>query len=41
MILKYSDHGDYVMSLIEVGNGYSKDMSKNIRSHDMYSIGIR
>ncbi len=37
---KYSDHGDYVMSLIEVGNGYSKDMSKNIRSHDMYQLAL-
>ena len=37
---KYSSHGDYVISLIEVGNGYSKDMSKNIRSHDMYQLAL-
>lgn len=38
--LKYSAHGDYVISLIEVGNGYNKDMSKNIRSHDMYQLAL-
>ncbi len=37
---KYSAHGDYVISLIEVGNGYNKDMTKNIRSHDMYQLAL-
>ena len=37
---KYSSYGDYVISLIEVGNGYNKDMNKNIRSHDMYQIAL-
>ena len=37
---KYSSYGDYVISLIEVGNGYNKDMNKNIRSHDMYQLAL-
>ena len=37
---KYSVHGDYVISLIEVGNGYNKDMSKNIRSYNMYQLAL-
>ncbi|RDY29471.1 hypothetical protein CHL78_001860 [Romboutsia weinsteinii] len=38
--LKYSPHGDRAISLIEVGNGYNADMSKNIRSHDMYQLAL-
>lgn len=37
---EYSANGDYIISLIEVGNGYSKDMSKNIRCHDMYQLAL-
>ncbi len=38
--LKYSPYGDSVISLIEVGNGYNKDIKKNIRSHDMYQLAL-
>jgi hypothetical protein len=38
--LKYSPYGDSIISLIEVGNGYNSDMSKNIRSHDMYQLAL-
>lgn len=38
--LKYSPYGDSVISLIEVGNGYNKDMNKNIISLDMYQLAL-
>ncbi|MBO3446148.1 CehA/McbA family metallohydrolase [Clostridium sp. CCUG 7971] len=38
--LKYSPYGDEVISLIEVGNGYNKNLSKNIISHDMYQLAL-
>lgn len=38
--LKYSSYADDVISLIEVGNGYNKDLSKNIISHDMYQLAL-
>ncbi|MGL5330381.1 MAG: CehA/McbA family metallohydrolase [Peptostreptococcaceae bacterium] len=37
---KYSFHGDSIISLIEVGNGYNKDISKNILSFDMYQLAL-
>ncbi len=38
--LKYSKNADQVISLIEVGNGYKKDISKNIISFDMYQLAL-
>ncbi|MGL4913931.1 MAG: CehA/McbA family metallohydrolase [Romboutsia sp.] len=38
--LKYSPYGDSVISLIEVGNGYNKEMNKNIISFDMYQLAL-
>lgn len=38
--LKYSPYGDSVISLIEVGNGYNKEMNKNIISFDMYQQAL-
>ncbi|MGL5348375.1 MAG: CehA/McbA family metallohydrolase [Peptostreptococcaceae bacterium] len=38
--LKYSRYGDDAISLIEVENGYSKDLSKNIKSYDMYQLAL-
>ncbi|MGL6104752.1 CehA/McbA family metallohydrolase [Romboutsia sp.] len=37
---EYSYYGDMVMSLLEVGNGYNKDMSKNIKAYDMYQLAL-
>lgn len=37
---KYSNEADKVISLIEVGNGYNKEMYKNIHSHDMYQLAL-
>ncbi|MGL5313145.1 MAG: CehA/McbA family metallohydrolase [Peptostreptococcaceae bacterium] len=37
---KYSYYGDEVMSLFEVENGYNKDLSKNIKSFDMYQLAL-
>ena len=38
--LKYSPSADNVMYLLEVDNGYSSDISKNIRSHDYYQLAL-
>lgn len=37
---KYSPQGDKVMCLLEVCNGYNKDMNKNIKSFDMYQLAL-
>ena len=37
---KYSSYGDDVISLLEVENGYNKDLSKNIKSFDMYQLAL-
>lgn len=37
---KYNLLADKVMCLLEVGNGYNKDMEKNIHSYDMYQIAL-
>lgn len=38
--LKYSYYGDEVISLLEVENGYNKDLNKNIKSFDMYQLAL-
>lgn len=37
---KYCPYADEVICLLEVGNGYYKDMNKNIKSHDMYQLAL-
>ena len=37
---KYSHYGDEVMSLLEVENGYNEDVSKNIKSFDLYQLAL-
>lgn len=37
---KYSFYGDEVISLLEVGNGYNKEMNKNIKAYDMYQLAL-
>lgn len=37
---KYSKDADKVMCLLEVGNGYNEDMTKNIISFDMYQSAL-
>lgn len=37
---KYSHKGDKAMCLLEVNNGYNKDLNKNIHSYDMYQLAL-
>lgn len=37
---EYDAKADKVISLLEVGNGYNKDMSKNIKAYDMYQLAL-
>lgn len=37
---KYSRSGDEAISLIEIENGYNNDLSKNIKSYDMYQVAL-
>lgn len=37
---KYSPYGDSVISLLEVGNGYNPDITKNRKAHDMYQYAL-
>lgn len=37
---EYCSYADEIISLLEVGNGYNKDITKNIRAYDMYQLAL-